>query len=77
MDKINISLHQIIWLLNQQKAKTIERLLSSTSYYNPESTEGHSKSIPIDKDKFEEIGLSAKFPEDIQVLIKYLKEERT
>lgn len=71
---ITISLDQLLHLLNHQKAKAIERLLGSASYYNLESTEGHSKSLPIDKGKFEEIGLSAKYPDDVLVLLKYLKD---
>lgn len=76
MDKeieIKITLDQLRWLFNQQKSLVIERLLSSTYAYNKESTEGHSKSLPIDAGKFEEIGLSAKYPDDMNVLTKYLK----
>jgi len=71
--EIKITLDQLRSLLNQQKALVVERLRSSSSYYNKESTEGHCKSLPIDEGKFEEQGLSSKYPEDFNTLVKYLK----
>jgi len=70
--KINITIKQLGTLLNQQKHKTIDALLSQTSVYNPESTHGHLKSLKIDKEKFEDVGMRASFPNDYEVLLKYI-----
>ena len=69
---ITISISELEYLLRQQKEITIEKLLSCTYYYNEESTDGNLKSMAINKDKFKEVGLTAKFPSDVEVLKKYL-----
>lgn len=68
---MEISIEQIEWLLAEQRKNVIEKLLNSTSYYNSESTDSHSKALTIDKDKFREIGDRAELPKDIQILKNY------
>jgi len=68
---MEISLEQIEALLNEQKKLVVERLLGSTSYYNSTNTESVSSSLPIDKEKFTELGLKASLPKDIQILKNY------
>jgi hypothetical protein len=70
--KITLTLDQIESLLNQQKRKTIEKLLSHTYLYNTESSGDTYKSLTIDKDKFTDQGMESSFPDDIEVLKKYL-----
>lgn len=70
--KIEITLDQLKSLLNQQKEMVAEKLLGCTSYYNPESTAGHIKSMAIDKDKFKSMAMECKHPNDIIILDKYL-----
>ena len=68
---MNITLYQLKNLLDKQKELTIELLRSSSHYYNTESTEGHSKSLPIDKELFYELGMKARYPADIDIIEKY------
>lgn len=68
---MEISIEQLEYLLSEQKKLTIERLLSSTSYYNSENTIGVSKSLPIDEEKFKELGMRARVPNDIEILRRY------
>ncbi|MEO7977751.1 hypothetical protein [Flavobacterium sp.] len=70
--KINITLKQLQWLLNEQKRLTASYLLGMTYYYNPESTAGHSKCINIDKEKFNEVANKSEFPKDFETLKQYL-----
>lgn len=71
--EIKITITQLEYLLDQQKEITIERCMQNTSFYNSESTEGHMKSLPIDKEKFVKNGLTANYPHDFTVLKKYIK----
>jgi len=68
---MEISLEQLENLLNEQKKIVIERLLGSTSYYNSTNTPSASSSLPIDKEKFTETGISARMPRDIEILKNY------
>ena len=72
--EIKITLSQLESLLIQQKKITIKQCMSHNYYYNKESTEGHSKSLPIDEEKFQSHGMKADFPEDFKTLKKYIKE---
>lgn len=77
MDKIKlkISLIQLENLLNKQKEIVCEKLLYSSGQYNTESNEGHYKTLPIDKEKFKKIGINSNYPEDFNILCKYLEKE--
>ena len=68
---MEISIEQLEYLLREQKRLTIDQLLGSTTYYNSENTIGVLKSLPIDKDKFTELGMKAKLPNDIEILKRY------
>jgi hypothetical protein len=72
MTELKITVKQLESLLFEQKIKVIEKLLGQTGYYNSESDAGNYRSLPIDKDKFKETGLAASFPEDLNVLKKYV-----
>ncbi len=71
--EITITIDQLESLLRQQKELVIERLAGHTYYYNSKSTNGVAISLDIDKVKFEEIGLKARFPDDFIVLKKYIR----
>lgn len=73
MAKIEMTIEQLESLLIQQKQITIERCLSNSYYYNMESTNGHSQSLKIDKEKFVENGMTAGYPNDFKVLKQYVK----
>jgi len=73
MAKIEITLEQLEWLLQEQKRITIEKCLSHNYIYNKESTEGCTKSLPIDNDKFKEWGMKSDYPKDFIVLKRYIK----
>jgi len=73
MAKIEMTLEQLESLLNEQKRITIEKCLGHNYYYNKESTDGQAKSLPIDEDKFKKQGMEAKYPNDFEVLKKYLR----
>jgi len=70
---ITITLDQLKSLLDQQIEITIEKCMSQTSYYNDESTDSCSKSLPINKERFYKNGRNSKYPNDFIVLSKYLK----
>lgn len=69
--EIKITLEQLECLLHEQKRLVIETLLHHTYCYNKESTESNLIDIPINKEKFNEIGMCASFPKDLLVLKKY------
>ena len=68
---MEITIEQLERLLQEQKRITIEKLLGSTTYYNSENTDSVLKSLPIDKEKFIELGMKARFPDDIETLKRY------
>lgn len=68
---MEISLEQLELLLKEQKRLVIEKLSQHTYMYNTESTDSHTKSLPIDKEKFMEIGMKTELPRDIQILKNY------
>ena len=72
--KIELTIKQLELLLVEQKRMTVEKCMGHSSYYNLESTDGESKSLPIDKDKFTEQGMQARFPNDFEILKKYLND---
>lgn len=71
--EIKITIQQLESLLNQQKEIVIEKLAGQSSYYNLESDGGHMKTLPINKDKFREAGIQARFPDEFVVLKKYVR----
>ncbi len=71
--ELKITLEQLERLLNEQKNNVIERLSGHTYAYNKESTEGHYKDLPIDKEKFFEIGMKAEYPSDYETLKRYVR----
>lgn len=73
MDKIQISIEDLEGMLNEQKRNVIDNLSGSSSYYNEESTDGHQKSLPIDKEKFYELGIKSRYPNDFNILKRYIK----
>lgn len=73
MAKIEMTIEELQAILNEQKRITVEKCLSHNYCYNKESTEGNLKSLPIDEDKFKENGMSAKYPNDFDVLKRYVK----
>ena len=72
---LTLTLEQLKHLLVQQKDILIEHLACNTAHYNSESGDGRIYTLPIDKEKFREVGMKSKFPNDFNVLTKYLKEE--
>ena len=73
MNQINFTLEQVLRLLDEQKRIVVEELRGRSAYYNKESTEGHHKTLPIDEQKFSEVGLLARYPNDIITLKRYLQ----
>lgn len=73
MAKIEITVDQLELLLNEQKRITVNKCLEHNYVYNKESTEGNLISLPIDEEKFKKQGMGAKFPNDFEILKKYLK----
>lgn len=71
--KISISLNDLKRMLDQQKEIVIDTLLGQTYTYNKESIDGELKSMQnIDKDKFRKLGSQARYPDDFNVLKKFL-----
>lgn len=71
---MEISLEQLEQLLVEQKRLVIERLLTHTYVYNTNTTD--SESVPlrdIDKIQFTKHGLGASFPNDFNILKKYIR----
>jgi len=71
--KISLTINQLESLLNQQKEMVIDKLSGQSSYYNLESDAGNSRTLPIDKDKFKLSGMQARYPNEFEVLKKYIK----
>ena len=74
MGKIEMTVSELENLLHEQKRLTVEKCLSHNYIYNKESTEGHAKSLPIDEQKFKEWGMKASYPNDFNVLKKFVKQ---
>lgn len=72
-DKIKITLSELEFLLDRQKRAVIDRLYECSGYYNSKSSPGIHAPLPIDKEKFIEKGMDASYPNDFEVLKKYLK----
>ncbi len=73
MAKIEMTIEQLERMLNEQKRITVEKCLGHNYCYNTESTEGHLKTLPIDEQKFKEQGMKAGYPNDFEVLKRYIK----
>ncbi len=74
MAEIKITIEQLESLFQQQKEKVVEAIASNTYIYNTLSTDGHIKVIEnIDKNKMREVGMKAAFPNDYNVLKKYIQ----
>jgi hypothetical protein len=70
--KISMTVRQLEILLDDQKRLVVEAL-RNTSYYNTENTDSHSKTIDnIDKEKFKELGMKARYPDELSIIKKYL-----
>jgi len=67
-----MTLTQLQGLLDQQKDIVVEKLRGRSGYYNKESTEGTQKTLSIDGDKFREVGGESGYPDDYNVLTRYL-----
>lgn len=72
--KINLTIEELEFLLDEQRKLTIEKCMSNTSYYNAKSTDGQSFTLDIDADKFRKNGMETRYPEDFRILKKYLSE---
>lgn len=70
--EIKVTVQQLQSLLDQQKENVIEILLGNTGFYNPESTTANYVKLAIDKEKFKQLGLEARFPDDFAVLKRYI-----
>jgi len=68
-----MTLEELQSILDQQIELVIEKLIHGSYIYNKESDDGSYKSLPIDEGKFKQIGRESKYPNDYNVLIKYLK----
>lgn len=73
MAKIEMTIEELERMLYEQKRITVERCLSHNYIYNTESTDGHLKTLPIDETKFKEHGMKAGYPNDFEVLKRYVK----
>jgi hypothetical protein len=71
--EIKITLEDLERMLNRQKEIVIEKLSDHTSYWNGDSTESHYRSVNINKEKFSKQGMTSRFPEDFNVLKKYIR----
>jgi hypothetical protein len=69
--KISMTLEDLERLLQEQIELVIDRFTGNSSSYNSNNTESTLSSLPIDWKSFKELGLSAKFPNDLIVLKKY------
>ncbi len=69
-----MTLEQLRHLLDEQKQLTIDRLRSDSYLYNKDSTTGQSISLDIDKEKMQEVGMRARYPDTYQTLKAYLPD---
>lgn len=74
MGKIEMTVQELESLLHEQKRITVEKCLSHNYIYNKESADGCAKSLPIDEEKFKEWGMKANYPNDFNVLKKFVKQ---
>lgn len=73
MAKIEMTIAQLEQMLIEQKLITVEQCLSNSHIYNKESTGACSFPLPIDDLKFKENGMKADYPNEFNVLKKYIK----
>lgn len=73
MPQIQMSVQELQSILDDQKRMVIEKLLIHSSYYNTESDASNYRTLPIDPDKFKDQGMKAGYPNDFEVLKKYVK----
>lgn len=73
--KVSLTIEQLEKLLIQQKENVIENLAHNTTSYNSENTASNVACLPIDKDKFRNLGLKSRFPNDFDVLKRYLTND--
>ena len=71
-NKISLTFEQLESFLDQQKLLVIEKIYGNRSYYNSENTDGYEKSLPIDKDLLTELGMKTPYPNDVNILKKYI-----
>ena len=77
MTEITMTLNDLRDLLDEQIQLTINKLKSESYIYNKESTMGSSKSLPIDEDKMFKVGRETKYPNEYNVLKKYLTNQKS
>lgn len=70
--RIKITLRELEILLQEQKRNVIDRISVNSYMYNTESTDAHARPLPIDKDKMKKVGMDASFPEEFNILKKYI-----
>ncbi len=73
MSKIEITIQDLEYMLREQKRITVEKCLSHSYIYNKESTDGNAVSLPIDEEKFKKWGMEARYPDDFNVLKRFVK----
>lgn len=73
--RIKITLRELESLLQQQKERVAERIANNSYLYNTTNTPGSSNSLPVDKDKMKKIGMEAPFPEDFNVLKRFVTDD--
>jgi len=73
--KLKITLRELESLLQQQKIKVAERIANNSYLYNTTNTPGVSNTLPIDKEKMKQIGMESPFPEDFNVLKRFITDD--
>ncbi|QYS85426.1 hypothetical protein JJC03_09260 [Flavobacterium oreochromis] len=68
---MNFTIEQLEYLFKQQKELVVDRLLNSTGSYNNKTDSGNYVPLDINKEEFRKIAMSAKMPNDIEILKKY------
>lgn len=70
--KLSMTIDQLQDLLTEQKRLVVERLQHNTYQYNAESTDDHAKSLKINREKMQKVGMEAGFPNTFTILKAYL-----
>jgi len=72
MTKITMDLKDLKDLLDKQIELTTEKLRGESYLYNKETTDGHSKSLPIDEEKMIDVARGTRYPNEYEILKKFL-----
>lgn len=73
MSKIELTISELEVMLNEQKMIVIKKLAGQSGYYNKKTDSGNYRTLSIDNGKFEELGMKACYPDDFNVLKRYIK----